>query len=457
MSMRTPWFAVVFFCLAPPVCAATHPEAANVLILVNEAVPPQAGTGSKGASVFIGEYYAQQRGVPVSQILRLNIPLACCESDPTHWDSWNTDWQKFDSTIRQPLKKFLADNKLANQINYIVPVYGIPLRTWNSTHTVEGLSIDSFLAAINAGSINQFLPNPYYVQWNQAKPHIRTFQNPGGWKMYIVIRLDGPTVKVALGLVDKAIRAEAALKITDGIAYFDYRHITAGDANYSADQTVVNASNLALGLGYRTVFNDQLVSGDMIHKAPNALWAWGWYSGPFVWDGYEFAEGAVGAQLTSYTANSIRTMLPGTWVPLWLNAGITATWGATTEPYTFGYANGDNLFNKFWLGYNFGESAYQATPYLNHAMVFVGDPLYAPNAFQLGKPSIRPPVIASAADGVSAIAPGAIATIAGSGFSNCTAANQAVSLPLTLCGTSVTMNGQPAPLFYVSPSQVNVL
>jgi len=40
-------------------------------------------------------------------------------------------WEKFDTTIRQPLKKFLADNKLTNQIDYIVPVYGIPaLRAW---------------------------------------------------------------------------------------------------------------------------------------------------------------------------------------------------------------------------------------------------------------------------------------------------------------------------------------
>jgi uncharacterized protein (TIGR03437 family) len=455
--MRSPWFAAVFLCLAPPVCAAVHPEAANVLILVNDAVPPQAGTGTKGASVYVGEYYAQQRGVPVTQILHLNIPLGCCASDPTDWDSWNSDWQKFDTTIRQPLKKFLADNKLTNQINYIVPVYGIPLRTWDSTHTIEGLSIDSFLASINAAPINQFLFNPYYSSLNQFKPHIRNFQNPGGWKIYIVTRLDGPTVKVALGLIDKAIRAELALKTTDGIAYFDYRHIGPGDAYYSADQTVVDANKLALSLGYQSVFNDQLVTGNMIHSAPRTLWAWGWYSGPFVWDGYEFVEGAVGAQLTSYTANSIRTMLPGTWVPLWLNAGITATWGATTEPYTSGYANGDGLFSKFWAGYNFGESSYQATPYLNHAMVFVGDPLYAPNVFQAGKVTIKPPLIASATDGVTAIAPGAVATIAGSGLSSCTTINQADSLPTILCGTSVTLNGQPAPLFYVSQSQINLL
>jgi len=183
-------------------------------------------------------------------------------------------WEKFDTTIRQPLKKFLADNKLTNQINYIVPVYGIPVRTWDSTGKIEGLSVDSYLVSINAGPIGQFLPNPYYAPWNEGKLHIRNFQNPSGWKMYVVTRLDGPSAKVAVGRVDKAIRAEAVVKATDGIAYFDYRHIAIGDPYYPADQTVVNAYDLARDLGYRTVFNDnQLDSAKMIHSASKTLWA----------------------------------------------------------------------------------------------------------------------------------------------------------------------------------------
>ena len=79
--------------------------------------------------------------------------------------------------------------------------------------------------------------------------------------MYIVTRLDGPTMKVALGLVDKAIRAESALKTTDGIAYFDYRHIAPGDPYYVADQTVVNVNGLAVSRGYQTLFNDQAIAG----------------------------------------------------------------------------------------------------------------------------------------------------------------------------------------------------
>jgi hypothetical protein len=62
--------------------------------------------------------------------------------------------------------------------------------------------------------------------------------------------------------------------------------------------------------------------------------------------------------------------------------GTYSTWGATGERYTTGHANGDVLFGHFWRGYNFAESAYLANPFLNRMMVFMGDPLYAPRAFQ---------------------------------------------------------------------------
>jgi uncharacterized protein (TIGR03790 family) len=137
-----------------------------------------------------------------------------------------------------------------------------------------------------------------------------------------------------------------------------------------------------VGHGFISILNGQARTGAMIRNAPRTLWPWGWYSGPTTWEGYYFVQGAVGAQLTSYTANSIRGMLPGTWVPLWLTAGITATWGATGEPTVAGYAMGDNLLSHFWMGDNFAESSYLASSVLTHMMVFLGDPLYAPRIFQ---------------------------------------------------------------------------
>jgi uncharacterized protein (TIGR03790 family) len=370
--------------IVAPVFAATDPN--TVLILVNDLVPPEAGTGSTGASIYVGEYYATRRGIPFSNIVHLSIPLACCDSDPKQWDSWNVGWDKFETYIRTPVKSFLESRGLKNTIKYIVPTYGIPVRTQIVPYPAgiqpDMGSVDSFLAAMYSPSGSPFQLNPYAVtDPSYSKPHFTEWQNPQGWPMYIVARLDGPGATIATGLVDKAISAESSLTGNEGRGYFDYQH-----RQSATDATMLNAYNLALQHGFPAVLNDQSVTHEMIHSAPGALWAWGWYSGTATWGGYEFVNGAVGAQLTSYTATNIRYLDTGTWVPLWLLAGITATWGATGEPYTSGYANGDNLLNHFWNGYNFGESAYLACPVLNWMMVFVGDPLYAPNAFQRALP-----------------------------------------------------------------------
>ena len=125
----------------------------------------------------------------------------------------------------------------------------------------------------------------------------------------------------------------------------------------------------------------------------NALWAWGWYTGAY--DSYRFVPGAVAAQLTSFTATQIRTPQDphpllyhvstkrwgGNWVPRMIEQGVTATWGAVTEPYARFYAPGGNLFDHLWAGYNFAESFYIAENAVRWGMVAVGDPLYAPEVF----------------------------------------------------------------------------
>jgi uncharacterized protein (TIGR03790 family) len=378
-------FGAIIACPAPPVGAEPSDDPGSVLILVNDLVPSEAGTGRKGASVFVGEYYAQKRGIPRENIVHLSVPLACCENNPRAWDSWNVSWSVFVEDIRTPIKRFLERKNLRDRIRYIVPTYGIPLRLNNLARggpSMEGFSIDSFLAAMDSGQDGPTLPNPYRARDPKEKvPRYQSWTNPAGWKMYLVVRLDGPSASIATGLVDKAMTAEETLKKTDGKGYFDLRGLACCVGSYQTDQTVKSAYALSMANGFSSILNDQSVSKSMIKSAPDTLWAWGWYSGPSTCECYTFVTGAVGAQLTSYTANSVRTMMPGTWVPLWLKAGITATWGATNEPFEQGYARGDILLNHFWMGYNFAESGYLATPVLNWMMVFVGDPLYAPRIF----------------------------------------------------------------------------
>jgi uncharacterized protein (TIGR03437 family) len=61
----------------------------------------------------------------------------------------------------------------------------------------------------------------------------------------------------------------------------------------------------------------------------------------------------------------------------------------------------------------------------------------------------------SAAGIQPSVAPGSVISIYGANLSSGTAGATAVPLPTSLGGDSVTVNGVPIPLFYVSPSQIN--
>lgn len=359
---------------------SAHPDASRVLILVNPGVGKMEGTGKKGASVYVGEYYAEKRGIPENNILQLEIPR---KDDPYAWDSWHISYAAYEEFIRQPLLKKLRSYPPGERIEYIVTTFGIPSHLSRFPDVPgERWSVDSFLAQVEAPTTQFRIVNPYRTALGQTPVRFHDWRNPAGWPMYLVTRLDGPTPVIAAGLVDKAMEAEEKLKREDGVGYYDFRNLACCDGYYQGDRTMINAYELSKKHGFESVLNDQRVTKKMFEDAPRALWAWGWYSGPFTNEAYQFVPGAVGAQLTSYTAGGIRVPRAGAWVELWLKRGITATWGATTEPGVSGYAMGDNLLSRFWSGYNFAESAYMASPWLGHTMVFLGDPLYAPKVFR---------------------------------------------------------------------------
>ena len=91
-----------------------------------------------------------------------------------------------------------------------------------------------------------------------------------------------------------------------------------------------------------------------------------------------------------------------------------------------------------------GQNAFVAA--LNPGAPLTGDP-----------PSIRPNLgVVDSANYAPVLTPGGLATIFG--YSLASTSTSATSLPLTnsLGGTQVTIGGVPAPLLYVSPSQINL-
>jgi uncharacterized protein (TIGR03437 family) len=72
--------------------------------------------------------------------------------------------------------------------------------------------------------------------------------------------------------------------------------------------------------------------------------------------------------------------------------------------------------------------------------------------------SVAPPqisAIVSAADGKSAAAPGGLITVYGSNLSPTNLATSQIPVPTALANSCITVNGQPIPLIFVSPGQVN--
>ncbi|MEP6962257.1 MAG: hypothetical protein ABI995_09265, partial [Acidobacteriota bacterium] len=72
--------------------------------------------------------------------------------------------------------------------------------------------------------------------------------------------------------------------------------------------------------------------------------------------------------------------------------------------------------------------------------------------------SVASPIISrvvSAADGVSSVAPGGLFSIYGTNLSPTNIATKEIPLPTALGDSCLTVNGQPIPLIFVSPTQIN--
>src|SRR5262249_10566995 len=72
--------------------------------------------------------------------------------------------------------------------------------------------------------------------------------------------------------------------------------------------------------------------------------------------------------------------------------------------------------------------------------------------------SVAPPQIssvASAADGKSPVAPGGLIQISGNQLSPTNLASSQIPLPTALANSCLTVNGQPIPIVFVSPNQIN--
>lgn len=306
---------------------ARSPRPEEVLLLARK--------GSRD-SLSVARHYAERRGVPKENILELRLP-------PIE--------QGLKADIINTVRDHLLDNDLAGKIRVIVPCYGIQLRLGNR-------ALDSKLADLfdryRWGRV-MGTPNPFFGQSAHHDPSLGT---------YLVSRLDGPTQDIAKALVDKAMAAEKTVTARSGSAFFT--------SSAFGKEGMVAAKRH--GVSARSEDRKYLLANKLTDQT---MWMFA--------DGHDYRTirtspwplGSVAGFLKSNTLAHMSSSKDKYWVPGLLEEGVTATYGASIEPYVQGYTRGDILLDRFWSGrYTFAEAFAMSTPTLRWAMCAVGDPLY---------------------------------------------------------------------------------
>ena len=347
----------------------------------------------------LAEFYAGRRGVPAKQLFGVDVNAASEVISRT----------EFREKLQDPLFDWLVKEKLftrtikkgnetafrpiaASKIRYVVLCYGVPLRIARDvTIKEEGTdklqeplrerneaAVDADLALLP--NIKETLPltgpmqNPFYLNTNAAGLHPTN-------GLLMVARLDGPSVDVARGLVDKAIQAES--NGLWGHAYVDSRGITNGEMKPGDDWMRV-AATITRRMGFDTTLDEkESTFGASFPMSQIAFYA-GWYdthvSGPLARPTVEFMPGAFAYHLHSFSAHTLRSTNQY-WVGPLLAKGATITMGCVDEPYLTGTPNVaaflDRLVGRRW---SFGEAAYACQTTLSWQTTVVGDPLYTPFA-----------------------------------------------------------------------------
>ena len=338
-------------------------DPSQVLVLKNPNNP---------TSVAIADYYALKRNIPAANVISLTtMPSKFNTETSTNHIMTLAEYQTY---VRDPLKAALDANggALKNTVKFIVVTKGIPYMINPGT----GLST----------ALDLYLYDPYEL-FGISNPYYRKnyrFTSPvvsGSYTMYLVTHLEGSSVEVCKGLIDKAIYGEKYIKPGYGTGYWDSRgHNEPSNGLFPPSKAYRTSDAIAKAAGYSSVLDeneDRFGTPPAPMHCPDAVFYQGWYC-YYYEDVFDWKVGAVAWHLMSNTGAGLRNA--GTtgqaWAAGMLNSGVTATVGSVNEPYVDGYVEGDYFSQAFLQGYTFAEACYMSNFRMKWMMCFVGDPIY---------------------------------------------------------------------------------
>ncbi len=351
--MRAILGVLVLACAAPLFAL----DASNVLIVANEKAE---------GSVEIAEYYQKLRGVPEGQLIK----ISASDKEEISRDEFNKD-------VLPAIKKYVLEH---DNILVIVPTRGVPLKvketdSSNDSNLQGGFipgrdfaSVDGELALLRQGDyqIEGAFENP----WLNSHERL-TFET----KILVVCRLDGPTVEIAKGLVEKALLAEALGCY--GESFLDTRGPNLEGGYKQRDDQMVKVADAWKAGEIKFVHDTDPAVLDLSTRS-ETLHYYGWYAGSQKPKGaVKFRTGGICIHLHSFSAGTIRAN-DRNWVGPLLSWNATCSYGTVYEPLTVGFPYEHIFWDRLVKGWSFGEAGQVANHLLSWQAVFCGDPLYTP-------------------------------------------------------------------------------
>jgi len=342
-------------------------------------------------SIRIARHYAEQRGIPELNIVALPMPLGETIS-----------WKAFSIGIWQPLQKELLARAwmdaipmslidsvgrrrfapAGHRISYLVVCRGVPLRINHDPMLLTELkgpanrpelltnhsAVDAELSLLAFGDyeINSYVPNPLF---RVVAPSTLVAET-----IIKVSRLDGPSVKDVLRLIDETMAAEKTGLI--GRAYIDVKG-PYPQGNDWMERAIIELESIDLKPSVNRQSGTFGVDARIDMPAVYAGWYAGNLNGPFALPEFRFAPGAVAVHIHSYSAQTMRSDTSGWCGPL-IARGAAVTTGAVFEPYLPFMHHPQMLIERLAAGANVGDAASYSLPVLSWQNILIGDPLYRP-------------------------------------------------------------------------------
>lgn len=327
--------------------------AERVLVVVNR---------QSAASQEVGRYYMQQRGIPASHLVQVDVA-------PDDEISELAFRAKLVSPVRS------AIDALPVRIDFIVLTTGVPIRIRGD----RGYSVDAHLAGMKlsipamVGLDTTWLKryrNPYY---GSREPF-----DSDRFDMYLVTRLDCGVVRDCLALVDRATAARAVR----GPFYFDAMPFSRATDGYGLMNRSLYAAAMRLQLQGLDVGIDTTARFVAPDVPVMGYASWGSNDNRFDSDAYHAMRFLPGALAETFVSTSARTFRPtdggqSRIVDL-IAQGVTGVKGYVSEPYTFALADPDIIFDRYLRGFTLAESFYAASRMVLWKDIVIGDPLCAP-------------------------------------------------------------------------------